>query len=600
MDIIHVLPDSVANQIAAGEVVQRPSSIVKELVENSIDAGATRIHVSVSDGGRQCVQVIDNGKGMSETDARLSFERHATSKISQATDLFALATMGFRGEALASIASVSQVEMKTRRPDDELGTYIRLSGSHVEQQEPTSCPVGTNLAVKNIFFNIPARRKFLKSSQAEMGHVINEFERTALANPQLEFLLCNNDVELYNLPAANRAQRICDMFGKKVSSELLPVEVETELVTISGYVGKPESSRKKGSHQFFFVNGRYMRSMYFTSAVMKYYENLIPTGEHVSFFLYLTVDPATIDVNVHPTKTEIKFDNESEIWHILSAAVFESLGKYNDVPSIDFDQVDRPEIPALSLFDKSGERVSTPKSATAGYDPFKVDTSYNNAIQQQLWSDTVASRREIMLRPDEELPTDSDAMTCEVDSAFQYSGRFLVAPSDNGLVVVDQHRAHLKVLYEGYMNNLRGHRGVSQRLLFPELIQFSRVEETCLENILSDVEAIGFELTNLGGGSYSITGTPSGLEGLNPINLLHDLVYSSMETVVGIKESVQAKIANTMAKSAAIISGQILSDDEIRNLLTQLFRLPMPKYTPDGQPVFFILETTFLEQQLRK
>lgn len=599
-DIIHVLPDSVANQIAAGEVVQRPSSIVKELIENSIDADATKIQVSVSDGGRQCVQVIDNGKGMSETDVRLCFERHATSKISKADDLYSLVTMGFRGEALASIASVSQVEVKTRRPEDELGTYMQLSGSNVECQEPVACSAGTNFSVKNIFFNIPARRKFLKSAQTEMTQVIFEFERVALANPQLEFSLSNNGIEIYNLPSASRAQRISDMFGKKLSAELLPVEVETEMVSISGYIAKPESSKKKGNHQFFFVNGRYMRNPYFQSAIMKQYESLIPAGEHVSYFIYMTVDPSTIDVNVHPTKTEIKFDNEQEIWHILSAAVNESIGKFNNLPTIDFDTVDRPEIPVMATLVSEPSRTSVPRSASAGYNPFDFKSPNNPVLQQEIWADTLQTNRTELPAAVSQPVTEGDAPLCDFNNSIQYQGRYIIVPSHRGLMIVDQHRAHVKVLYEGYMNNLRNHQSTSQRLLFPEIIQFTRIEETTLNNIISDIEAIGFELTNLGGGSYSIIGEPSGLDGLNPIKLLHDIVYTSMETVVNIKEDVQSKIANTLAKSAAIVYGQILSDEEIHNLLTQLFRLPMPKYTPDGHPVYSFIDDSFLEGLLKK
>ena len=345
-DIIHLLPDSVANQIAAGEVVQRPASIIKELVENSLDAGAHNIQVLVTDGGRTCVQVIDDGKGMSETDARMAFERHATSKILKATDLFALTTMGFRGEALASIAAVAQVELKTRRPEDEIGTHVLISGSKVELQEPVACPVGSNFAVRNLFFNVPARRKFLKSNQTELSNVVADFERIVLTHPETAFTLYNNGAEIHRLPEASRRQRINDVFGKKLDAELIATEVETSLVNISGYVGKPETAKKRGHHQFFFVNGRYMRHPYFHSAVMHSYENLIPAGEHVSYFIYLTVDPAAIDVNVHPTKTEIKFDNEQAIWQVLAAAVKEALGKYSGVPSIDFDNQDRPYIQA--------------------------------------------------------------------------------------------------------------------------------------------------------------------------------------------------------------------------------------------------------------
>jgi DNA mismatch repair protein MutL len=341
-DIIQLLPDSVANQIAAGEVIQRPASVVKELMENAIDAGATSIQVILKDAGRTLIQVIDNGKGMSMTDARLSFERHATSKIRKAEDLFSLHTMGFRGEALASIAAISQVELRTRREDDEVGTLICISGSAVERQESVSCPVGANFQIKNIFYNVPARRKFLKSNQTELSNIIAEFERVALVNPQVSFSLFNNENELLNLPSANLRQRIMNVFGKSLNQQLLSVEVDTSLISVTGYIGLPEAARKKNALQYFFVNGRYMRHPYFHKAVMQSYERLIPSGEMPNYFLYFHVDPANIDVNIHPTKTEIKFENESFIWQILSAAVKEALGKFSAVPSIDFDMTDAP------------------------------------------------------------------------------------------------------------------------------------------------------------------------------------------------------------------------------------------------------------------
>ena len=367
-DIIHLLPDSVANQIAAGEVIQRPASVVKELVENAIDAEAHEIHVLVADAGKTSIQVIDDGKGMSETDARLSFERHATSKIREAADLFSLHTMGFRGEALASIAAVAEVELKTRRPDDELGTRLQLAGSKVESQEPVSCPKGSNFLVKNLFFNVPARRKFLKANSTELSNILAEFERIALVHPDVAFYLYHNDAELFNLPVMPLRQRVMAVFGKKMNAQLLTLEVDTTLVKISGFVAKPETARKKGAHQYFFVNGRYMRHPYFHKAVMDAYEHLIPEGEQVSYFVYFEVDPANIDVNIHPTKTEIKFENEQAIWQILAAAVKESLGRFSAVPSIDFDTEDMPDLPA---FESSAPSEAPQVHYDAQFDPFR-------------------------------------------------------------------------------------------------------------------------------------------------------------------------------------------------------------------------------------
>ena len=371
-DIIHLLPDSVANQIAAGEVIQRPASVIKELVENAIDAEAQNIHVLVTDAGKTCIQVIDDGKGMSETDARLSFERHATSKIREASDLFALRTMGFRGEALASIAAVAQVELKTRPESEELGTKIIIAGSKVESQEAVSCPKGSNFSIKNLFFNIPARRKFLKANSTELSNILAEFERIALVHPEVAFSLYSNDSELFNLPACHLRQRILSVFGKKLNQQLLSVEVNTTMVKVSGYVAKPETARKKGAHQYFFVNGRYMRHPYFHKAVMDAYEQLIPAGEQISYFIYFEVDPANIDVNIHPTKTEIKFENEQAIWQILSASIKESLGKFNAVPSIDFDTEDMPDIPA---FEQNLPPAPPKVHFNSDFNPFKPSSS---------------------------------------------------------------------------------------------------------------------------------------------------------------------------------------------------------------------------------
>lgn len=622
-DIIHLLPDSVANQIAAGEVVQRPSSIVKEMVENAIDADATDIQVLVTDGGKTCVQVIDNGKGMSETDARLSFERHATSKILHATDLFSLHTMGFRGEALASIAAVAQVELRTRRAEDELGTLIHIAGSKIERQEPIACPVGCNFAVRNLFFNIPARRKFLKSNQTELSNIVNDFQRIALVYPDKSFTLYNNGSEVFKLPQASLRQRILDVFGKRLNAELLAVEAETSLVNIAGYVGKPESSRKKGSHQYFFVNGRYMRHPYFHSAVMHAYEHLIPAGEHVSYFIYLSVDAATIDVNVHPTKTEVKFDNEQPIWQMLSAVVKEALGKYSNVPTIDFDVADRPSIPVMGA---NGGPATLPSPMTTTYNPFKANASsgrkttdwqrlYDGMENFEQRDGKPAPHVGSLLRPDEEFVLNGlmrhdessqhpnlFAPTAEGHAAdaglageftpdiaalphFQYKGRFIVLPLSAGLLLIDQHRAHVCILYAEYMRKIEEQVHVSQGLLFPDIVQFSKNEELVVEQVWNELEYIGFELTNLGGGSYSINGVPSGIDGLNPQQLLHDLVYVAMEQGSSLRQEMGSAIALAMAQSAAIVYGQVLTADETANLLRQYGQLNAPLRTPDGKIV---------------
>ncbi len=626
-DIIHLLPDSVANQIAAGEVVQRPSSIIKEMVENSIDAEAENIQVLVTDGGKTNVQVIDDGKGMSETDARLSFERHATSKILKASDLFNLTTMGFRGEALASIAAVAQVELKTRRKVDELGTLIQISGSKIERQEPVVCPVGSNFSVNNLFFNVPARRKFLKSNQTELTNVVADFQRIVLVHPEISFTLYNNGVEMYRLPKASVRQRILDVFGKKINADLLPVEVETSLVNISGYVGKPESSKKKGVHQYFFVNGRYMRHPYFHSAVMKAYENLIPVGEHVSYFIYLSVDASSIDVNVHPTKTEIKFDNEQPIWQVLSAVVKETLGQFCNVPMIDFDVEGRPDIPVMGTTTSIPHQ---PKPLVSTYNPFKEgkEQGYSrSAGWEKLFEKSLIPKGEMLLSdvekgssswhggltpqdiqigaevPEEQHLQKSLWNDCLDISAplfdvsvpkFQYKGKYIVLPCANGIMVVNQHRAHVRVLFDQYMSYISSHNRPSQKEIFPNIIQFDKEDELILEDMMEDICSLGFELSNLGGGAYSINGVPAGIEGVNVDSLLREMVVSAKERTSNIKKDAQEALALTMAENAAIVYGQVLSTMEMERLLQDLFVSTAPARTPDGKMVYTILEDKVL------
>ncbi|MDL2247953.1 DNA mismatch repair endonuclease MutL [Bacteroides sp. OttesenSCG-928-J23] len=587
-DIIHLLPDSVANQIAAGEVIQRPASVVKELVENAIDAGAENIHVLITDAGRTNIQVIDDGKGMSETDARLSFERHATSKIKSAADLFALHTMGFRGEALASIAAVAQIELKTRREESELGTRILVAGSKVEAQEPVSCSKGTNFSVKNLFFNIPARRKFLKSNAAEQSNILAEFERIALVHPDVAFTLHSNDSEVFNLPVSSLKQRILDIFGKKLNQQLLPIEVETSLVNISGYVSKPEASRKKGAHQYFFVNDRYMRHPYFYKAITDAYDQLIPTGEQVSFFIYFNVDPANIDVNIHPTKTEIKFENEQAIWQILSAAVKEALGRFNAVPSIDFDTEDMPDIPVSPSYSSP---IAPPRvQINTDYNPFK--NSGNCYSQKKVdWESLYTNANaDADVEPEPEPPVieklyGNDPVV-EIGSLhLQYKGRYILTSVKSGLMLIDQHRAHVRILYEQYIAQIKEKKGVSQGVLFPEILQLPSSEATVLESIMDDFTAVGFELNNLGGGSYAINGVPSGIEGLSPVELVRSMVHTAMEKGNDVKEEVQNILALTMARSAAIVYGQVLSAEEMRCLVDNLFATPTPNYTPDGYTI---------------
>lgn len=621
-DIIRLLPDSVANQIAAGEVIQRPASVIKELVENAIDAGAQHIDVLVTDAGKSSIQVIDDGKGMSETDARLSFERHATSKIREAADLFALRTMGFRGEALASIAAVAQVELRTCVEGEELGTKLVIAGSKVESQEAISCPKGSNFCVKNLFFNVPARRKFLKSNQTELSNILTEFERIALVNPNVSFTLYHNDAELFNLPAIQLRQRIMGVFGKKINQDLLSLDVDTTMVRISGFVARPESARKKGVRQYFFVNGRYMRHPYFHKAIMDAYEHLIPVGEQVSYFIYFDVDPGNIDVNIHPTKTEIKFENEQAIWQILAAAVKETLGKFNAVPSIDFDTEGMPDIPAFESSPYAG--IQPPKTTyNPDYNPFNTSavlpSSYSSKpsrdweqlyeglehhssaqhIQKSYPDDGdyfTAASMEQPVTPTLYDHSEEAAMGEKSSQHYQFKGRFILTSVKSGLMIIDQQRAHIRILYDQYLEQITRRQGASQGMLFPDIVQFPVSEVPVLQEIMEDLSYLGFELTDLGGGSYAINGIPSGIEGLNPVELIQSMVHTAMEKGGKVKEEVQSNLALTLAKAAAIVPGQVLTNEEMNGLVDGLFAVATPNYTPDGKTVLSVLQEDELEK----
>ena len=621
-DVIRLLPDSVANQIAAGEVIQRPASVIKELVENAVDAGAKHIDVLVTDAGKTSIQVIDDGKGMSETDARLAFERHATSKIRKASDLFALCTMGFRGEALASIAAVAQVELRTCQEGEELGTALCISGSTVESQETVACPKGSNFQVKNLFFNVPARRKFLKSNQTELSNILAEFERIALVNPDVSFTLHHNGTEMLNLPIVPLKQRIVGVFGKKINQELLSVQVDTTMARISGFIGRPETSRKKGARQYFFVNGRYMRHPYFHKAVMDAYEQLVPAGEQVSYFLYLEVDPANIDVNIHPTKTEIKFENEQAIWQILSAAIKESLGKFNAVPSIDFDTEGMPDIPAFEQSPYSGMQM--PKTSyNPNYNPFNTSSSpspssYSQPVDrnwQQLYEGLehqgmpqsdfpYADDGDYFVEPqpvNEPAPmflghVEESASSETSSHHYQYKGRFILTSVKSGLMVIDQQRAHIRILYDRYLAQIESRKGISQGMLFPDIVQFSASEIPVLESVMDDLSYLGFDLTDLGGGSYAINGVPAGIEGLQPVDLVQNMVQTALEKGCKVREEVQGLLALSLAKAAAIVPGQVLSNEEMNGLVDELLTSSSPNYTPDGKVALAVIKEDELEK----
>ena len=600
-DIIQLLPDSVANQIAAGEVIQRPASVVKELMENALDAGADEIQVMVIDAGRTLIQVIDNGTGMSATDARLAFERHATSKIRNAGDLFDLHTMGFRGEALASIAAVAQVTLVTRMQEDEVGTQLRIDGSRFVEQQPVACAVGSQFKVENLFFNVPARRKFLKSNATELNNILTAYERIVLVNPQVSFVLHSNGTELSNLPAAGQRQRIIDVFGKRLNQDLLPIDVNTTLCRITGYVGKPQSAKKKGAHQYFFVNSRYMKHAYFSKAVMVPFERLVPQGDQVPFFIYFDVPPADIDVNIHPTKTEIKFENEQAIWQILSAAVKDAVGKFNDIPSIEFDTEGRPDIP---LFGSGGDATVPQVKVNPQYNPFRkgepqhgrqpVDGDWQQLYEAAAHKDD----QQTTLFDEQDGSAADDVMAEKSPIHYQYKGRFIMTAVKSGLMIVDQHRAHLRVLFEEYLQKMDSHRWPTQSVLFPEIIRLTPTETAVMQQVLGQLEEVGFAVSDLGGGSFSINGVPAGLDGVDPKNMLNELLTSAREKTGRPKSEMGESLALGMARSSAIPYGQVLSNEEMENLVNRLFACSNAKMTPDGKLITCILKQDEIERLL--
>lgn len=617
-DMIRLLPDSVANQIAAGEVVQRPAAAIKELVENAVDAGATIIKIIVKDAGRTLLQVIDNGCGMSPTDARLAFERHATSKISKAADLYDLHTMGFRGEALASICAIARVELRTMRKDDTIGTCVIIEGSKVESQEPEVCAPGCNFMVKNLFFNQPARRKFLKSDHVEMNHILREFERMALVNPDIEFQLVHNDVVLHQLLRSSFKQRIVDLFGKSIDKQLVPVDTETSIVKINGFVSRPENARKRGALQFLTVNGRNMRHPYFHKAIMHCFEQLIPSDEQPCYFINLTVDPETIDVNIHPQKSEIKFENEQPIWQILVAAVKEGLGKFNAVPSIDFDLDDAPEIPVFqpdagashgldldtsynpfaSQSPKAGgsaSQVCRKSSVVMNQDWEKLYQDFERKRDEELSNIKASALNSMSLDEigEEEIP-DMDfsaGFDSAVPAVMQLKGRYILSPAKSGLTVVDQHRAHVRILYDRYLDLARLDALSTQRVIFPEVLELSPSQSVFLEGIAGELSSLGFDISFLGDNSWTVNGLPSVLNDVNPRELMMAMLDMVMDSGEKLGESMRERIAFSMAKSAAIKPGQQLTSAEMDHILSDLFKLATPNYTPDGKLVLSVIAT---------
>jgi DNA mismatch repair protein MutL len=587
-DIIQLLPDSVANQIAAGEVIQRPASVVKELMENSIDAESTLIKVIIKDGGRNLIQVIDNGCGMSETDARLAFERHATSKIRNADDLFEIRTMGFRGEALPSIAAVANVTLKTRQPEDDIGTMIEISGSQVINQQPEACPTGLNIIVKNLFFNIPARRKFLKSNTTELKHIINEFQRIAIAHPDTEAVLTHNDSEIYNLPKTGIKQRIIHIFGKSINQNLAPIDTDTSLVKLIGFIGKPEFAKKTFGEQFFFINNRFMRHPYFHRAVMNAFEKILQPDTVPSYFIFIEADPKSIDINIHPTKTEIKFEDEQAIFQIIKAAVKEALGKFSIIPSIDFNNEGIIDIPSL----KKDTEIKVPKiPVNPEFNPFKppTDKSFSkNKLHN--WEKLYSSFAEGKDHPQ------SLHLTSNM---FQLKGKYILTSVKSGLMIIDQKRAHERILFEKYIRSLANNVPLTQKTLYPETIEMNAADHNIIMDILEDICSIGFDINDFGNNTIIINGCPSDIHNPDPKELIEILLEQYKSTQSDLKINAKENVARAMAIASAINYGTPLATEEMQELVDQLFACEEPNYSPSGKKTMSILSMDEFEKKLK-
>lgn len=615
-DIIQLLPDHVANQIAAGEVVQRPASVVKELMENSIDAGATEVQLVVKDSGKTLIQVIDNGKGMSNTDARLSFERHATSKIKTADDLFNLHTKGFRGEALASIAAIAHVELKTRTEDSEIGTVINIEGSKVASQEAAVVPVGTTISVKNLFYNIPARRNFLKSHTVESRHIIDEFHRVSLAHPQVSFKMIHNGSDVFNLPKSNTRQRIVNIFGSRANEKLVPVQEETDIVQVDGFVLKPEFAKKSRGEQFFFVNDRFIKSPYLHHAVSSAFEGLIKDGSHPGYFLFLEVDPKSIDINIHPTKTEVKFDDEHTIYAMLRATIKHSLGQFSVAPVLDFNkdagfdtpyayskktpvsptiEVDRSFNPFEQEPGKSGRRTSY-KHEQAG----QWESLYSGLKGDDLDLDKLALQSAEGLEVESEEVTGrlfSEEETKTHDVPFQLQNKYLVCAIKSGMLVIHQNLAHQRVLYEELLKNMTLQEAVSQQLLFPLQFQFSKPKITLLESLKEPLEFTGFVFSKLEDDLVEISGVPTAVSESSVGGILEQLLSDLENEVPDAGFSQNDVLAKSLAKNLAIKTGTYLEEEAREHLVHQLFACKEPSVSPDNRPVLYTITAKDLDKK---
>lgn len=607
-DIIHLLPDSVANQIAAGEVIQRPASVVKELIENAIDAGSTKVTINIKDAGKTLIQIIDNGCGMSDTDARMAFERHATSKISKAKDLFAIRSLGFRGEALASISAIAYVDLKTKLADQDIGTHINIVGSEVKEQKNVNCLNGSNFLVKNIFFNVPARRKFLKTNSTELRYIIDEFQRIALAFPKIKLSLIHNEVEIYNLPETTLKQRIVNLIGKGSVQNLLPVNSSTSVVNINGFIGKPENARKTAGEQFFFVNGRYMKNPYMYKAVMNAYEKILAPSTYPSFFIYFDLDPGMIDINIHPTKAEIKFAEEKTIWQILHATLRESLGKFNLVPSLEFDQSNPIEITTLS----KNQIPQIPQiEINPNYNPFEKNRNYqkthnfysSDKKKLENWeslyvkNETIDQKQDISIIQKEDSKQNELSLGENEKRFFQFKNKYILSPIKSGLMIIDQKRAHERILFEKFLKSIQTKRKISQTSLFPKSVKLNPVDFEIIVQMIPDLSILGFGITVEKNNTIKIKGIPADLNEQKTEDVIYSLIDEYKNSEIDIKEKLLENICINLACKASINYGQKLSELEINNLFDMLFACKTPNFSPSGKAVISIINNEEIEKR---
>lgn len=615
-DIIQLLPDSVANQIAAGEVVQRPASAVKELIENSVDAGAGKIQLIIKEAGKSLIQVIDDGCGMSITDARMCFERHATSKIRRAEDLFAIRTMGFRGEAMASIAAIAQVELKTRRIEDELGTVIYIEGSEVVNQEPVLCPPGTSISVKNLFYNTPARRNFLKANPVELRHIIDEFQRMALAHPDIFFTFHHDGNEIFHLPKASLKQRIVHLLGSSYNQKLVPIEEDTSIIKLKGFIGKPEFARKTRGEQFFFVNQRFIKDPYLNHAVLTAYEELLPDDSYPLYVLYIDIDPSKIDINVHPTKTEIKYQDERAIYAIIRSAVKRSLGQYNITPTLDFNQ----ETGFSNMISqKAPEDIVPPQiQFNPNFNPFQAerkndrsssylrtfgeeqkDVAKNWGSLYEIVGPVAHDQQKMELDPGQ----DTDLISSKNGDRqfFQLHNRFIISPIKTGFMIIDQQAAHERILYERFLQQLENHQGASQQSLFPQTVNLNLVDFELVKELLPDIQALGFQIREFGKSTLIVEGIPADISAnVSEVEMLEHLIEGFKNNFTLLKLDKRDNLARTLARNAALKPGTHLSQDEMNNLIDQLFACETPNVSLQGKPVIIKYSLDELLQKFEK